>query len=224
MTVVVSGSFTPSPGTVACSVLEADIASYVNAPNSSRALAKAEDFIGVAVAKLNTVLWPWMIVYQDITLVADTSDYDLASAFLAPRKAELRDGNGFPVSLLTYSDPKTFSRDHYDRKTSGTSCTYTVENAHEYGTVTLDIPPSAGFVASYPTLRLRYYQKVQPCDGSVTSLNVPHEVAMWVSWYAKAQMAAHFDPPKVGAAQAMANDMWRQLAWQRAQVETSDWS
>lgn len=224
MAVVVSGSFSPSPAARACSDLKADVARYVGATNAARALAEAENCIGTAVAKLNTKLWNWAIVYQDITLVAGTSDYDLAAPFKAPRKAELLNGSGTPLSRLTYLDPHSFSDEYYDRNTQGSPQVYTVENPHEYGQVNLSSPPHSSFVSQYPTLRLRYYQKVQPCSGSVTSLDIPHETAEWVSWYAKSLLAAARDPQKFSVADQTQRDLWRGLISSKVADELSDWS
>ena len=224
MAVVVSGSFSPSPAARACSDLKADVASYVNATNSSRALAKAEDCIRAAVARLNTRKWAWSLVYQDITLVADDADYDLAAPFNYPRKAELLNASGKALAYLSYRDPQTFTRENSDRTTSGTPMAYTIDNPHEYGQIVLDVAPGSGFVTTYPTLRLWYFQKVAPCGGSTTSLDVPFEVAEWVAWQAKSLMAGHHDPQKVSMARSEAGAMWSDLLRQQVNYETSDWS
>jgi len=224
MPIVVSGSFTPSPAARACSDLKADIARYVGATNAARALAEAETCIGTAVARLNTYLWPWMLVYQDITFVAGTLDYDLASSFLAPRHAYLLDASGNITGHLGFQDMKTFSVENDNTATAGSPTFYSAYNAHEYGTISLDVPPDSSFVNVTPTLRLWYYQRVQPCSGSVSSLNVPHEVAEWVAWYGKSLMTANHDPQKFGVADQTQRDLWRVLIRQKVANELSDWS
>lgn len=224
MAVVVGGSYSPSPSARACTDLKADVASYVGATNAARALAKAEDFIGAAVGKLNTIQWPWMLVYVDLTLVADQIDYDLPTAFGSPRHAATLDTNGKIVGRLGFENMKTFSNENQDTRSSGNPSLYTAYNAHEYGTISLNVAPASSYIASIPTIRLWYFRKVQPCSGSTTALDVPHEVGEWVAWYAKALMAAHFDPPKVGEAKALANDFWNRLIAQKADIESGDWS
>lgn len=224
MAVVVSGSFSPSPSARACSDLKADIARYVGAPNAARALAEAEVCIGTAVARLNSELWPWMLVYQDITLVASTFDYDLASSFLSPRHCFVLDSNGKHSGSLSYYDPKSFSMYYDSSRSDGSPSTYTVHNAHEYGTISLNNAPTSEYASLYPTLRLWYYQRVQPCSGSVSALDVPHEVAEWVSWYAKALMASHHDPQKFSLADQTQRDLWRGLLHSKVATELSDWS
>jgi hypothetical protein len=164
-----------------------------------------------------------MLVFQDITLVADTSDYDLASVFGAPRKAELLNTASKAATTIGYMYPKTFSLEYYDRTTSGSPDVYTVENGDEYGQVRLSVPPNGGFVGNYPTLRLWYYQKVVPCGGSTTSLDVPFEVAEWIAWQAKAYMAAHYDLEKVSIAQSIAEQHWISLIRQNTRNQLTDW-
>lgn len=224
MAVVVSGSFSPSPSARACSDLKYDIARYVGAPNAARALAEAETCIGTAVARLNTHLWPWMLVYQDITFVAGTIDYDLASSFLAPRHAFLLDSNGNITGHLGFQDMKSHAIENDNTVLSGSPNLYSAYNAHEYGTISLDVAPNSSFVTNTPTLRLWYYQRVQPCSGSVSALDVPHEVAEWVSWYAKALMASHHDPQKFSLADQTQRDLWRGLLHSKVATELSDWS
>lgn len=224
MAVVVSGTFSPSPAARACSDLKADVARYVGATNAARALSEAEIYIGTAVAKLNTERWHWTLVYQDITLVADQVDYDLAAAFGSPRHAYLLDADGNISGAIGFDNPKTFSIQYDSTSESGNATSYTAYNVHEYGTMSLDVPPSAQFISQYPTIRLWYYQKIQPCGGSTTALDVPHEVADWVAWYAKSLMAANHDPAKFAMADQVQRDLWRQLRKENMEVQTSDWS
>lgn len=224
MPVVVSGSASPTPAAVSYSTLKTKVARYVLESNATTALSVAGDCIRDAVMELNTRRWKWAIVYQDVTLVAGTAAYDLAAPFKAPRKAELINSNSKAVGYLKYMDPFTFLREFPDRTNSGDPYQYTVDNAHEYGQVILSCSPSAAFVASYPTLRLWFYRRVQVQSGDSDVLDIPAEVESFVEWRAKETIASLYDQSKVGYANQRANLMWTKLVRDDVTTELGDWN
>ena len=224
MGVVVTGSASPTPGTSTFATLKSRVARYVLSPDSSDVTAIAADAIRDAVNEINTRRWNWNLVYQDVVLVADDADYDLATPFKGPFKAELLDSNNKCLGYLGWMDNHQFLREYSQRDTSGDPYHYTVENPHEYGQVVLSAPPSSSFVASYPTLRLWFYRRVQPQVYDSDLLDIPSEVESYIEWQAKAYLASEYDPSKLSYAQSRADRLWAKLQRDDVTNDLGDWS
>jgi hypothetical protein len=225
VSVVVGSSFTPTPGGRACTDLKYDVASYVMAQNNDRALSKAQDFIRSAVARLNSRNWSWTLNYIDLTTVTGTTTYTVGATFKSPRHLALLDSSGNRQGALNYLDPKSF--EYYTQTgVSGSAdpFNYTVHSPHSLGAVDLDSSPSSTWATLYPTMRFWYNARVLPCSGSVSFLDVPDEVAEFVTWEAKSLMAAHFDTGKVGFAKAQANQLWTDIIRSDFREQSNDFS
>lgn len=222
---IVVGSYTESPGQRSLSSLATEVARYVKMPNIPEALQVAKDGINEGIRRLNMVNWEWSLTYQDLTLVADTADYDLAARFRASRMMELLDANGktltAPLSFLT---PREFSLCYPNRTQSGSPGAYTAFAVHESGQISFSCPLSAGFVSQYPTARLWYYQRVAYLTSDSDVVDAPSEVESFLVYIGKAEVASVFDEAKERSARANAEDVWRKLRAAHQDHLVSDWS
>lgn len=221
---VVTGGSSQTPAPRAFSTLKTDVARYVLLPNDTDALTVAADAINDAIHRLNTEIWQWNMTYQDISLSADTAEYSLSAAFKAPRHAHFLDVSGNYRASLDYWGPKSFDLEFPSITASGDPQGYTVYNHLDTGNITLTPAPSSAFVASYPTLRMRYYARTQKLANAADVLAVPAEVEPFILWQAKAYMAATYDPSKIGYAQGQAEQLFRALKRDNVKSQTTDWN
>jgi hypothetical protein len=223
--VPVVGSSSPTPAVRAFSDLKNEVARYVKAPNDTDALAAAGSCINNAIRRLNTRAWQWSLTYQDITLAASDASYSLAAAFKAPRHAELLDSSGNAKMRLDWALPKNFLEQFEDRSTNGDPHAYTVLNFQDAGELLLSAPPSSSFVSAYPTLRLWYFPRLQVLAGDSDVMDeCPSEVELFVTWYAKAEMAATYDPGLASYAAGEWRSAWQALVRDDVVFGTTDWS
>jgi len=194
MAVGVKGSVIVTPPNQTWAMLNGKIANAVGFGGDSKVLGLAGEGVNNATRYLNTRLWSWLLVSEDLTFIADQADYQLANDFNAPRNNELLDSSSKPKSRLVWQDPKTFGNEWVDRSVSGDPRAYTIFNIHDTGTVTLNVPPSAAYIAKYPTLRLRYYRRMQIYTSKAGIMKIPVEVEPFLEMYAKWEISAIIRP------------------------------
>lgn len=214
--------FQPSPSPRPFSALKNEVAGFVKMPDDPEALNVAGNAIRSAIRHYNTKTWKWNLVYQDIVLVADGWNYDLSNQVKEPRYAELLDSNGYSVGRLRYQDPRTFLEDNYPVTAAGTPTVYTLMDHHQYGTLQVNIAPTATAIASTPTLRLWHYKRIQHPQADADNLNVPSEVEAGILWKAKAEIAMVFDPKKYELALNEHREQWKLLRADNSD-EQHDW-
>ena len=71
MSVVVGGSWSPSPEALTLSRAKAEVARYVKMPDAPEGLEIAAEKLRSALRELNQRTWNWQWKSHDITLVAD---------------------------------------------------------------------------------------------------------------------------------------------------------
>lgn len=217
-------SFQQTPATRSFSRLQKEVAFYVAAPDDPEALELAGLGINDAVRQLNMRNWTWALDYDDLYTVAGTGDYPLSSGFRAPRHMELLDTNGLPSSSLAWYDPKTFMSKFASRTDTGDPCAYTVVNAADLGSFTLNCAPSAAWVDKYPVCRLRYYRRMEFLVLPTDTITAPSDVESFVTWHAKMTVAASMSPDRVGLAESQARRAWQMLLRDEMESQVSDWS
>jgi len=205
MAVGVGSSVTVTPPSQTWGGLKGKIANAVGFGGDTKVLGLAGEGVNNATRYLNTRLWSWLLVSEDLTLVADQADYSLSSNFNVPRNSELLDSSSKPKSRIVWQDPKTFGNEWVDRSVSGDPRAYTIFNIHDTGKVSLNVPPSAAYVAKYPTLRLHYYKRLQAYTSDAEAMKIPAEVELFLEMYAKWEISAIIRPQLTGVYERM----WR---------------
>lgn len=225
MTVVIDGATQQSPTTRTFSTLKTEVARFVMGPDDTEVLAVAGAAINTAIRKLNLKKWHWLRTYSDITLTAGTSDYALPSNFRAVLHMQRLNAAGQPDGTIRFNRAKTLDLEHPSATTSGDPGLYTVYNYLDTFAVSLEVNPSAGFVARFPALRLRYFAKTDVLSNDQDQPFVPSEVEEWIIWHACIKAAAQFDPEKIGIARQEAADLWRLMIRDNSDHdESDDWS
>jgi hypothetical protein len=214
---------TPSPRSAA--KLQKEVAFYVGAPDDPESLELALLGINDAIrGHLNTRNWSWALDYDDLSLTAGTADYQLSSAFRAPRAMELLDSDSTPNGRLDWYDPKTFWTVFPDAGSNGTPSAYTVVNASDLGTFSMNYLPDAAFVALHPTARIRFFRRMEALVLPTDALAAPSDVESFVVWHAKMAVAASMSPDRVSLARSERDKAWKLLLYSEMESQVSDWS
>lgn len=217
-----SSVFTQSPASTAFSTLYTRALNYVLGTSDTNQVTVAKEGINEGILRLNTVDWWWSRIALDVTLVAGTQEYALGTTFRKPRACETLNTAGEVNGQLGWVDPKEFEAVYYDRSTTGSPSAYTIFNEFVNGMVTLSCPPSSGFIAVYPKLRLRYYRRTAVLSGDSDLLAAPTEVEPFLTWLARATLAAHWAPEKVAFAETRAEKLWSLLRRENTTHELGD--
>lgn len=188
---VVAASPTSAPQSKPVSSLTREIIMYIMAPDDPDALQVALDGINDGLDELNLRKWYWSVTFKDHTLVADQPTYTLNTDYKQSYFGQLRRTNG-RYGGLTYLAPKNFESRYPRLTTAGYPSEYTVYNANNVLELQLSRDPSAGFVATYPTLRHYYHYRLQHVTKGGT-IALPAEVVLYLKWYSKFNLATIFD-------------------------------
>lgn len=225
-------TISPAPRTLTQILTE--VGTFLMSPqvSSDSTLAGAmTDWINDGLNKLRTEeRWPWLLVTENVTLVAGTASYVLTTTTAKKiRHVHLLDSSNNEKSLLNYLDPKSFMDMYPDRSQSGSPCHYTVFNLNADGTIDLSVPPDAGFIASYPKLKVRILKRMgqffsTSLTDTITTLGGgPIELESFLSWHAKALGAMNMGfTDRISYAQGRADEMWTALI--RDRNREADWS
>ena len=211
--------WTPTPAASTLTTLQQVVAKYVLSPDDTEAQSLATEGLNEGVRRLNSRTWNWMLASEDVTLSASTADYVLSSnAAKKIRSVELLDSAGKVRSMIPYMDGKTFQTRYPDRSADGEPQFYTAFNLIANGTVTLSSPASAGFIGTYPHMRVWSFRRVSAYSATSDTLttlgHAPSEVERFVVWTACAYVSARYlqgGDPKLALAIRMADDAWTQL-------------
>ena len=220
-----AGTFTQSPAALAFSTLYARAQNYVLGPSDTEVTTIAKEGINDAIKRLNTRDWNWARTAASITFTAGEGgrEYQLATNFKSPRSFELLDSSSRIVGRLGYLDPKSFDLETISRA-SGDPAYYTVFNPFDNGYLTLSGPPSAGWIAAYPTGRLRYNRRTALLSADADLFAGPSECEPFLVWHARSVLAAHWDPSKFSVAERMAERQWEYLVISDVKSQITDWS
>jgi len=209
--------WTPTPAPRALSVLQTEVGNYILAPVDTTLASVITDALNDGVRKLNSrSRWPWTMVSENISLVASTVAYELATGSASKiRSVHLLNASDLEVSTLGWLDPKTFSDTYPDRSSAGSPDTYTAFNLIADGKIDFNVPPSAAFIVTYPKVKVRMFRRLilySAAGDTLTTLGgATSDVENFIVWHAKAYMASISDQSKAAFALARAEETWRQL-------------
>ena len=205
-------TWSPTPGFETLSFICKMAAGYVLMPDDDEANEIAQAGVRRAIDKLNTRRWNWALTYQDITFTAGTREYTLDTSFKAPRRLMILDTSSNESSRLSYLPWTTFINDILPvNSTQGTPSLYSVANANDTGTLTLEVIPSTAWVAAYPTGRLWYYRRVQYPTQASSVIAAPSEVVPYVQEFSSGFVADRYAPEKASPAYVRAAAHWREI-------------
>lgn len=225
-------SATPAPR--ALSVLQDVVQKYVGNPSDAEAATLATEALNDGIRKLDARDWFWSLGSEDVTLAADAADRVLATNTARKvRHVDVLNTSDKPVSFLRFKDAKSFEIEHPDRSASGTPRIYTAFNLINDGTITLDVPPSSGYIAVNPTLRVRMFRRLLYYATSTDTLTTllggtgfaPVEVESFLQWHASAYLGLRYleaSNPKVVRALQLADEIWNRLI--ADDLEPQDWA
>lgn len=222
MSVAVSASVTQAPSSESAGEIQKYIASYAQAASDPEFLAVALDAANNGIDYLNTRPWLWNMKSDDISLVADTTNYTIPTDVKKPRKMQLLDSSDNEVYHLTWMDPKTFWDTYDDRTIGGDPRHYTMVSRPNLGTVSLDKKPTAAYIVTYPKMRLRYMARISHLADSGNVLDGPPEMAGFVRWYGRWDLACSLDlsASVIDRAERHWRNWWTQLVADDNDVDT----
>jgi hypothetical protein len=210
-----------SPTNSGLNALKERVADSVGMGGEDRALQLAESGINNAIRRLNGRLWSWATTTADITTVASQGDYTATDGvptdYKGPRSLMLLDSSSQEVRRLVWVDPKIFEAEYQDRSADGTPLAYTIKNIHDNLTLYLSTLASASWVASNPTMRLRYYKRLGYYAGN-GSLQIPSEAELMIEYFARAEIASVVRP---GSAHRL-DAIWREQEVELKRAEVRD--
>jgi hypothetical protein len=228
-----SATFTFNPANTAFSVLYGRALNYVHMPTgATEAVAVAKEGINDAIAQINTRDWNSLREMLDITLVAGTREYALDARFRNPISFELINSTGNPGGGLAFYPWKTFNIRYPDRRaTSGSPEAVSIYSLVTNGYLTLNVEPTAAFVATYAKIRTRFYARLPVLSadadtlGTINSVAIgaPPEFEIFLVWYARALLAAIYRPEGVPYAERRWKDLWDLLLQSDRRIDTTAW-
>jgi hypothetical protein len=199
------------------------VAGYVLMPTDDEVLETAAAGIRRAIDRINTRTWNWALTYSTITFVAGTQEYGLDQAFKAPRNFSLRTSAAVDTDRLQFMPWGTFLKEsNYDGPT-GTPEVYSGSNVNAFGVIRLNVAPTAGWVASYPTGRLWFHRRVQYPSAAGTSLDVPSEAVAFIQASAEGFTADRFAVAKASPAYSRAERFFHELVVDDCHGGQTDW-
>jgi len=195
--------------------LKGQVAGYVQGKSLPAVLTDAGAAINSAINKINTKTWHWLNRQETLTLVTDQRTYTIAANFKKPYSLFRLDSNSKQQGRLVFQIPALFFATEWSDAISGAPEHYTVRNAPDDRLLTLSVPPSSTFVASFPTLQLSYYARLARFsdDGdTIGDLKAPPEVAEFLDWYAKWKVAStRGSASQIRTANTAWKEIWRDL-------------
>lgn len=209
-----SSVFTQSPASTAFSSLYTRALNYIlGYSTDAQYLAVAKEGINEGIERLNTRNWTWALMAAETNTVAGTQEYALNSAFKAPRMLQLLNAtsNGEVTGTLDWIDPKEIDVFYPDRSVAGTPTSYTIYNEFFQGQLCLNVRPTSPWVTQYPRIRARYYRRTAFLSADADLLAAPTECEPFITWLARATLAAHWAPEKAAFAEMRAEKLWAAL-------------
>lgn len=192
------------------------------APDDTEAIEAAAAGFRRGIDRLNTRNWNRALTYDDISFVADQTEYELTSWFKAPHNFELWNTDSVSIARLAFKPWKTFLLEHTDASLSSDPAVYSVPNASDLGTVTLNCAPSVGWVEKYPSGRVWYFRNFQYPNGMGETLDVPSPFLAYLTAWAEGYVADRYAPDKAPAAYSRSREALRELVKDDNDTQT-DW-
>lgn len=152
-----------------------ELASFSGGQTRKDILIRAQEAIFEAVYTFNATPWTFNRVSEDITLIADQSEYSLQSNWRNPLRAQMVDSSSKTRQDVQWIPWVVWVSQYPDQSTTGSMpLTYTAINIHETGQITVDPVPAT--TLTYPTLRLFYHRRIEVPSSGNDILEVPQEV------------------------------------------------
>jgi len=122
-------------------------------------------------------------------------------------------------------DAKSFEESYQSEGTTGSPCAYFVPNFTDTGLFHLDVAPTSAWVASYPTVRLRYYARVPYLANASDTLPIPSAVEQYLIWEARLACCLSTDPDgnRMAMARSKAEKIWQELVKLDRENDFNDW-
>ena len=209
MPVVVSGSGA-IPSSVTASEMIRYVLDYVQGSDEPHLRDVALRAINRSLDRINTVRWQKIVGYQDITFVASTQTYDLASDVKEPQTFMLLDSSDNLCRRLPFKEMGVMDWEHQVVSGTGYPQCYTLDYGQHQ--LRLERSPSSAFVAAYPTGRLRYYRRLAHLTQDSDQLGIPADFDWFIGWSGRADMAAaRGERAAASDAQREAREAWATL-------------
>jgi hypothetical protein len=174
-----SAGFPQIGGTRTRGEIVTDLLDYVGGAERPEAQARAVRALAETVRTFNSFAWRFNRLSEDITFVADMSEYTFVDTNLRDVwKVMLLDSDGELAGDLGFMPYEDFLR--YDGSTVSTAQfpdEYTLFNTHNEGKIRFIPRMDATTVStSYPAARVFYHQRIVMPGTDADYLNVPQEV------------------------------------------------
>lgn len=197
---------------------ENELCDFLGGGNRGEMRAMAGRMWDAAVREYNDVCWKFNRMQQDITLVADTKEYELNSDFRSPLRAQLLDSNSVGQQDLIWLPHHDWLR-YFAGGSSGAGIPdyYTALNIHLTGLVRFEPWPMG--TLGYPTAKITYFRRIVPASAESDVLNVPMEVDEAIFQLARAKMVHAKD----GGDKAATDYLVAQRMKEEVRREWRDW-
>ena len=211
MSVTIAASVSPAPKNKALGELKEEVLDIFGSPNDGKASKIAGRGINNAIRRLNSRVWYWTLTYHDITTSLDDADYGLPNDFKATFSMSFLKADLSQNGTADYFDPDTFDNSFPRSQDSGKPVAYTIYNATDTMTLSLNKAPNQSFVTDNAFLRHRYYRKVQEPNDDGDRIIVPSEVELFIVASAAEEYSRIFDRKQWKLLRSDRQETWRQL-------------
>lgn len=215
------GSTVISPGSASLADIWRYALNYVLAPNDPELQQMVLDAANAAIDKINSRNWEQLVKMQEIALVEDTDEYDLATDFRMPRNCNLLNTESKREGRLSYKQLKTLLHEQPCATQSGDPGEYSIDFSTRK--LKLSYAPGSSYVAKYPELALYYYPRIAHLVDPDDQINgLPSEFTSWLKWYCRVEAAMIRAPQRAGLAQRECDERWGMLVADNSDTLT-DW-
>jgi hypothetical protein len=169
--------FPPTEGLRTRGEILLDLLDYTGGGDREEAKARARRALAETIRVFNGMAWRFNRRYQDISLVADTSEYTLETTIRSVWKVMLLDSSSYLAGDLEFTAYEDFLR--YDGDTLSTvniPDEYTLYNVWNEGKIRLLPRIGAGPFTDHPKVRVFYHIRIAIPGADSVRLNVPQEV------------------------------------------------
>jgi hypothetical protein len=192
----------PSPRTF--EQLKDSILRYLKLTDDTEADALAADAIRGGLVRLAAYPLKSMLSTAVLTMTTSTHELTLPTDFSMSFSLHLLDTNSLRDGRVVYKREEDFDYIvESDEGVSGSPEIFTVRGGGT--TLEFDRTPTTEVVSAHPTVRLRYFKRVDQLVSSTDTFSLAPEIEEFLIWFGRSQLAPLYDAKMFGLAQQESN-------------------
>jgi hypothetical protein len=199
----------PTPGHRTAGTLIRAVLTYVQAPDDSELQEVARECLNSAIAFVNARRWNKLTSQTDLSMTASDDDIGVPADFKEPLSLFELNSSSERVKRVPFLPLQTMLFERENTTVAGNPQHYSIN--YKTREVILDVPPSSGYVATVPTMRLHYFRRLAELSNDSSTIDNEPEFDWFLIWQARAEIAMIRDPGKVMFAQRRAQEILREL-------------